>query len=168
MMRQASAFVFTTRIPARFFSLSSLSSQPLATPLTALAWVRSRLLIPRVIIDHTRQALDDKWICQEGPRFGSPMPIKWKIVEDPVDGGKRVEKPLVSMFFNGRKTHTNVRIQKVWGGPNSGVDGGNDGGKGITGTPQGVKLQCEGHDIHCRNAWIKELDLPAPDTDFQE
>ena len=222
-----------------------------------------------VIIDGTRQLLDEKWIYWEGPRFGSSMPIKWKIVEDPVDGGtclmtddraadggkygaadivtkkpyrdfrlhieflvmkpkgnsgvylqnrfeiqiqegdktkhgmgavinetespyhafagigkwnaydinfraarfkdgKMVEKPLVSMFFNGQKVHTNVQIQKVWGGPNSGVDGGNDGGKGITDTPQGLKLQCEGHDIRYRNAWIKELDLAAPDTDFKE
>jgi len=222
-----------------------------------------------VIIDGTRPLLDEKWIYWEGPRFGSSMPIKWKIVEDPVDGGtclmtddraadggkygaadivtkkpyrdfrlhieflvmkprgnsgvylqnrfeiqiqegdktkhgmgavinetespyhafagigkwnaydinfraarfkdgKMVEKPLVSMFFNGQKVHTNVQIQQVWGGPNSGVDGGNSGGKGITDTPQGLKLQCEGHDIRYRNAWIKELDLAAPDTDFKE
>ena len=222
-----------------------------------------------VIIDGTRQLLDDKWIYWEGPRFGSSMPIKWKIVEDPVDGGtclmtddraadggkygaadivtkkpyrdfrlhieflvmkpkgnsgvylqnrfeiqiqegdktkhgmgavinetespyhafagigkwnaydinfraarfkdgKMVEKPLVSMFFNGQKVHTNVQIQKVWGGPNSGIDGGNDGGKGITDTPKGLKLQCEGHDIRYRNAWIKELNLATPDTDFKE
>ncbi len=65
--------------------------------------------------------------------------------------GKRVQQPLVTMFFNGRKVHTNVEIQKVWGGPNSGVDGGNDGGRGITDTPQGLKLQAEGHDVHYRN-----------------
>lgn len=80
--------------------------------------------------------------------------------------GKLTEKALVSMYFNGVKVHTNVPIQQVWGGPNSGVDGGNDGGKGITDTPQGLKLQCEGHDVRYRNAWIKELDLKAPDTDF--
>ena len=222
-----------------------------------------------VIVDGTRQMLDEKWIYWEGPRFGSSMPIKWKIVEDPVDGGtclmtddraadggkygaadivtkkpyrdfrlhieflvmkprgnsgvylqnrfeiqiqegdktkhgmgavinetdspydafngigkwnafditfraarfkdgKRVEQPMVSMYFNGKKVHTNVKISQVWGGPNSGVDGGNEGGKGITDTPQGLKLQCEGHDIRYRNAWIKELDLAAPDTDFKE
>jgi hypothetical protein len=54
----------------------------------------------------------------------------------------------------------------VWGGPNSGVDGGNDGGKGITDTPQGLKLQCEGHDVRYRNIWIKELDLKKADTSF--
>ena len=222
-----------------------------------------------VIIDGTRQMLDEKWIYWEGPRFGSSMPIKWKIVEDPVDGGtclmtddraadggkygaadivtkkpyrdfrlhieflvmnpkgnsgvylqnrfeiqiqegvktphgmgavinetespydafngigkwnaydinfraarfkdgKLVEQPIVSMFFNGKKVHTNVKIKQVWGGANSGVDGGNDGGKGITDTPQGLKLQCEGHDVRYRNAWIKEIDLAAPDTDFTE
>src|SRR4051812_19019748 len=43
-----------------------------------------------VIIDGTRQMLDDKWIYWEGPRFGSSMPIKWKIVDDPVDKGSAV------------------------------------------------------------------------------
>lgn len=220
-----------------------------------------------VIIDGTRAMLDEKWIYWEGPGFKSAMPIKWQIVEDPVDkgtvlmtddraadGGKfgaadivtkkpyrdfrlhiefwiakergnsgvylqnrfeiqvldgdktkhgmgavinetespyhayngtgkwnaydivfraarfqdgtMVEKPLVTMYFNGQKVHTNVPINKVWGGARSGVDGGNDGGKGITDSPQGLKLQCEGHDVRYRNAWIKELDLTAPDTDF--
>lgn len=220
-----------------------------------------------VILDGTRETLDSKWTYWKGPRFASALPIKWKVVEDPInggtcimtddraaDGGKygaadivtnkayrdfrlhieflvmnprgnsgvylqnryeiqiqegdrakhgmgavinetdspyhafaglgkwnayditfraarfkdgvMVEKPRVSMYFNGQKVHTNVEIQKVWGGPNSGVDGGNDGGKGITDTPQGLKLQCEGHDVRYRNAWIKELDLATPDTDF--
>ncbi|MEQ1858395.1 MAG: DUF1080 domain-containing protein [Chthoniobacteraceae bacterium] len=80
--------------------------------------------------------------------------------------GKMVEKPLVSMYFNGQKVHTNVTINKVWGGERSGVDGGNEKGFGITDSPQGLKLQCEGHDVRYRNAWIKELDLAAADTDF--
>lgn len=220
-----------------------------------------------VIIDGSRKMLDEKWVYWEGPRFGSSMPIKWKIVEDPVDkgtvlmtddraadGGKYgaadivtkktyrdfrlhveflvmnprgnsgvylqnryeiqiqegdktkhgmgavinetdspydsfnglgkwnaydivfraarfkdgqlVEKAMVTMYFNGKKVHDNVQIQKVWGGANSGVDGGNDGGKGITDTPQGLKLQCEGHDVRYRNTWIKELDLKKADTNF--
>lgn len=220
-----------------------------------------------MIIDGTREMLDAKWTYWTGPRFASALPIKWKIVDDPVDGGsclmtddraadggkygaadivtkkayrdfrlhieflvmnpkgnsgvylqnrfeiqiqegdrtkhgmgavinetespyhafaglgkwnsydivfraarfkdgKMVEKPLVTMYFNGQKVHSNVEIQKVWGGPNSGVDGGNDGGKGITDSPQGLKLQCEGHDIRYRNAWIQELDLVKADTDF--
>jgi hypothetical protein len=80
--------------------------------------------------------------------------------------GKLTEKPLVSMYFNGKKVHTNVPINQVWGGAKSGVDGGNEGGKGITDTPQGLKLQCEGHDVRYRNAWIKELDIAEPNTDF--
>ena len=220
-----------------------------------------------MLIDGSREMLDAKWIYWEGPRFGSSMPIKWKIVEDPVDGGtavmtddpaaaggkygaadivtkkvfrdfrlhveflitkpggnsgvylqnryeiqvldgdrskhgmgavinetespyaayngigkwnsydivfraarfedgKLVEKAMVTMFFNGKKVHENVKIQKVWGGPNSGVDGGNDDGKGITDTPQGLKLQAEGHDVRYRNTWIKEISLDEPDTDF--
>jgi len=221
-----------------------------------------------VIIDGSREMLDAKWIYWEGPRFASSMPIKWKIVEDPVDKGKTclmtddrvadggkygtadivtkkayrdfrlhiefcvmnprgnsgvylqnryeiqiqegdrtkhgmgavinetespyhcfaglgkwnaydinfraarfkdgklTEKAMVSMYFNGEKVHRNVLIQKVWGGKNSGVDGGNDGGSGITDSPQGLKLQCEGHDVRYRNAWIKELDIKEANTDF--
>lgn len=80
--------------------------------------------------------------------------------------GKLTEKALVSMYFNGKKAHTNVRINQVWGGPKSGIDGGNDGGKGITDVPGGLKLQCEGHDVRYRNIWIKELDLKDANTDF--
>lgn len=222
-----------------------------------------------VIIDGTKKMLDDKWIYWEGPGFKSAMPIKWKIVDDPVekgtvlmtddraaDGGKfgaadivtkkqyrdfrlhieflvmkphgnsgvylqnryeiqicegdkskhgmgavinetdspyecfaglgkwnaydivfraarfkdgkLAEKAQVTMYFNGKKVHTNQSINEVQGGPNSGVDGGNDGGKGITDTPQGLKLQCEGHDVRYRNTWIKELDLKEAKTDFTE
>jgi hypothetical protein len=223
-----------------------------------------------VIIDGTREALDAKWTYWQGPGFKSSMPIKWKIVEDPVDKGKTVlmtddraadggkygaadivtkkayrdfrlhieflimkpggnsgvylqnryeiqvldgdktkhgmaavinetdspydayngvgkwnaydivfraarfkdgkltEKAMLTMYFNGNKVHDNVKIQQVWGGPNSGIDGGNDGGKGITDVPGGLKLQCEGHDVRYRNAWIKELNLEQPNTDFKE
>jgi Domain of Unknown Function (DUF1080). len=223
-----------------------------------------------VIIDGTRETLDQKWIYWEGPGFASAMPIKWKIVEDPAvegakslmtddpvaaggkygsadivtkkeyrdfrlhiefyvskaggnsgvylqnryeiqikDGdktkhglgavinetespydaynglgkwnsydivfraarftdGKLTEKAKVTMYFNGKKVHTNQEISQVWGGPKSGIDGGNDGGKGITDKPGGLKLQCEGHDVRYRNTWIKELDLKTSDTDFTE
>jgi hypothetical protein len=223
-----------------------------------------------VVFDGSREMLDAKWTYWKGPRFASELPIKWKIVEDPVDkggtvvmtddpaavggkygaadivtqkaykdfrlhlefyiakpggnscmylqnrfeiqildgdktkhgmgavinetespyaaylgtgkwnsydvvfraarfkDGKLVEKPLVTMFFNGKKVHVNQTINQVWGGPNSGVDGGNDGGKGITDTPQGLKLQAEGHDVRFRNIWIKELELEKADTDFAE
>ncbi len=220
-----------------------------------------------VILDGSRATLDAKWTYWEGPGFKSSLPIKWKIVDDPVDGGtclmtddpaaaggrygaadivtkqayrdfrlhleflitkpggnsgvylqnryeiqvldgdktshgmgavinetpspyhayhgvgkwnafdivfraarfqdgKLTEKPLVSMYFNGKKVHDNVKINQVWGGPNSGVDGGNNGGKGITDSPQGLKLQCEGHDVRYRNGWIQELNLTQADTRF--
>jgi Domain of Unknown Function (DUF1080) len=223
-----------------------------------------------VLIDGTRETLDAKWIYWEGPGFKSAMPIKWKIVEDPVDkggsalmtddraadggkygaadivtkqphgdcrlhiefwlakargnsgvylqnryeiqimdgdktkhgmgavinetdspyhayagigkwnaydivfraprfeNGKLVQKALISMYFNGVKVHDNVTINQVWGGPKSGIDGGNEGGKGITDTPAGLKLQCEGHDVRYRNAWIKALDLKEPKTVFAD
>jgi hypothetical protein len=220
-----------------------------------------------VLIDGTRATLDGKWTYWEGPRFGSSLPIKWKLVNDPVDAGtvlqsddpavgkgkygvadivtkkayrdfrlhieflvmnprgnsgvylqnryeiqiqdgdathhgmgavinetpspyflykglrqwnsydilfraarfkdgKLVEKARVTLYFNGVKIHANQEINQVWGGANSGLDGGNDGGKGITDTPGGLKLQCEGHDVRFRNAWIKEMNLARPQTNF--
>ena len=80
--------------------------------------------------------------------------------------GKRVETAMLTMYFNGVKVHTNQPINQVWGGPNSGIDGGNDGGKGITDKPGGLKLQCEGQDVRYRNTWIKELELKDPNTNF--
>jgi len=80
--------------------------------------------------------------------------------------GKRVEPAMLTMYFNGIKVHTNQPIQQVWGGANSGIDGGNSGGKGITDVPGGLKLQCEGHDVRYRNAWIKEVELNETNTDF--
>ena len=82
--------------------------------------------------------------------------------------GKRSETAMVSMYFNGQKVHTNQTIHQVWGGKNSGIDGGNNGGKGITDTPGGIKFQCEGHEVLYRNVWIKELDLTDAETDFEE
>ncbi len=222
-----------------------------------------------MLIDGSREMLDEKWTYWQGPGFKSSLPIKWKIVDDPVDegsavmtddpaaaggrfgaadivtkkafrdfrlhielliaspggnsgvylqnrheiqvldgdntphglgavinesespyfayngrghwnawditfraarfkDGRRNEKSRVTMYFNGQKVHDDFEISKVWGGPNSGIDGGNDDGNGITDTPGGLKLQCEGHDVRYRNTWIKELKLEQPDTDFSE
>ncbi|MEO5715258.1 MAG: DUF1080 domain-containing protein [Luteolibacter sp.] len=222
-----------------------------------------------MIIDGSREMLDAKWTYWKGPAFASALPIKWKIVADPVDKGtalmsddpvaaggkygtadivtkkeyrdfrlhieflvskeggnsgvylqnrfeiqildgdktkhgmaavineaespyeaykgtgkwncydivfraarfkegKLIEKPLVSLFFNGIKVHTNQPINQVWGGAKSGIDGGKDDGKGLTDIPGGLKLQCEGHDVRFRNTWIKELDLKTASTDFKE
>jgi hypothetical protein len=80
--------------------------------------------------------------------------------------GRRTDKALVTVYFNGTKVHRDQQINQVWGGANSGIDGGNDGGKGITDVPGGLKLQAEGHDVRYRNIWIKELDLKEAQTDF--
>jgi hypothetical protein len=80
--------------------------------------------------------------------------------------GKRTEKARATVYFNGKKVHKDQTITKVWGGANSGLDGGNDDGNGITDTPGGIKLQAEGHPVLYRNIWIKELNLEQPDTDF--
>ncbi|MEM1135387.1 MAG: DUF1080 domain-containing protein [Bacteroidota bacterium] len=82
------------------------------------------------------------------------------------ENGIRTEKAMVTLYFNGKKVHTNQSISQVWGGANSGLDGGNDGGKGITDTPGGIKLQAEGHDVLYRNIWLKPLKLDEADTDF--
>jgi hypothetical protein len=221
-----------------------------------------------MIIDGTRQMLDEKWTYWEGPGFKSALPIKWQIKPDPKDvgkstvmtddpvaaggkygtadivtkkayrdfrlhiefniakpggnsgvylqnrfeiqvldgdktphgmaavinesespydaykglgewnsydiifraarfkDGKRTEQPQLTMWFNGKKVHVEHKISKVWGGPKSGIDGGNENGFGITDTPQGLKLQCEGHDVRYRNTWIKELDLKTAKTDL--
>jgi hypothetical protein len=221
-----------------------------------------------LILDGSRELLDQNWTYWKGPRCASSLPIKWQVVEDPVDGGDAISasdpaaaggkygaadivtkqtyrdfrlhleflimqpggnsgvylqnryeiqildgdrskhgmgavinetespyhayngvgkwnaydivfraarfeqnllahKALVSMYFNGAKVHHNVPISQVWGGENSGVDGGNDNGRGITDSPQGLKLQAEGHDVRFRNVWIKELDLQQANTDFR-
>ena len=41
-----------------------------------------------VLLDGTRDTLDRLWTYWEGPRFAASLPIKWKIVDDPVDDGK--------------------------------------------------------------------------------
>ena len=84
------------------------------------------------------------------------------------EGGRKTEPARVTMYFNGLLVHENQPISQVWGGPRSGIDGGNDGGKGITDTPGGLKLQAEGHDVRYRNVWIQKLDLKTPDTRFTE
>lgn len=257
-------------IPCRLFLSVVLTARAFAPLLHADVGIGAKPLPgAEVILDGSRQMLDDKWIYWEGPGFKSAMPIKWKIVDDPIDrgtvvmsddpvaaggkygtadivtkkpyrdfrlhieflcttpgansgvylqnrfeiqildgekgkhgmaavideaeapyeiyngtgkwnsydinfraarfaDGKCVEQPLVTMYFNGKKVHTNQKINHVSGGANSGIDGGNDGGKGITDSPQGLKLQNEGHKVLFRNAWIKEEDVKAPDTDFSE
>ncbi|MEC9348266.1 MAG: family 16 glycoside hydrolase, partial [Planctomycetota bacterium] len=42
-----------------------------------------------LILDGSRKLLDDKWTYWKGPRFSSSLPIKWKVVDDPVDSGKK-------------------------------------------------------------------------------
>lgn len=256
----------------RLFSTLFLAGAAVGLQMEARAGVgvgASPLPGAEIIIDGTRKLLDEKWTYWEGPGFRSALPIKWKIVEDPVDSGnvlmtddpvaaggkfgsadivtkkeyrdfrlhieflvmkargnsgvylqnryeiqimdgdktkhgmgavinesnspydaykgvgkwnafdikfraarfeegKRVEKAMLTMYFNGTKVHTNFPISQVWGGKNSGIDGGNDEGRGITDVPGGLKLQCEGHDVRFRNAWIKELEIKEPQTDFEE
>jgi len=81
-------------------------------------------------------------------------------------GGRRMEPARITMYFNGVKVHENQPIQQVWGGSFSGIDGGNDGGRGITDTPGGLKLQAEGHSVLYRNIWIQRLNLDDRDTHF--
>src|SRR5258705_2937476 len=43
-----------------------------------------------IILDGSRKMLDEKWTYWKGPRFASSLPIKWQVVDDPVDGGDAV------------------------------------------------------------------------------
>ena len=43
-----------------------------------------------ILVDGTRATLDNKWTYWQGPRFKSSLPIKWKIVDDPVDQGELI------------------------------------------------------------------------------
>lgn len=258
-------------------ALSLLAAMSGTSGLTAVAEIgvgAKPIQGAEVILDGSREMLDAKWTYWEGPRFASSLPIKWKVVEDPVEGNadrgtvimsddpaaeggkfgsadivtkkkyrdfrlhveflvakpggnsgvylqnryeiqvldgdktthgmaavinekaspyeayngtgkwnayditfraarfeneQRSEKALVTLYFNGKKVHSNVPITRVWGGPNSGINGDNDReGNGITDTPGGLKLQAEGHDVRYRNIWIQELELDEPDTDFSE
>ncbi len=259
---------FSTRNRQSMKTLIPLLSAALLPALPLAAQVGAKPVEgAEVLFDGSREMLDEKWTYWKGPRFSSELPIKWKIVDDPVDAGtvlmthdpaaaggkygsadiitkaeyrdfrlhveflvtgpggnsgvylqnryeiqikdgdktkhgmgavinetespyeayngigkwnsydivfraarfengKRTEPALVTIYFNGKKVHSNQSINQVWGGENSGLDGGNDGGKGITDVPGGLKLQAEGHDIRYRNIWIKELDLEEADTGF--
>ena len=44
-----------------------------------------------VILDGSREMLDAKWTYWQGPRFASSLPIKWKVVADPVDTGTVIQ-----------------------------------------------------------------------------
>ncbi len=121
--------------------------------------------------DSTRHGLATVINETESPYYAYNGVGKWnaydiKFRAARFENGKLTEKALVTVYFNGQKVHVNVPINQVWGGPNSGLDGGNDEGKGITDVPGGIKLQAEGHDVFYRNIWIEELELTKDDTDF--
>lgn len=221
----------------------------------------------KMLFDGSREMLDEKWTYWDGPRLAAELPIKWQIVNDPIDGGTVMssndpggaggnygaadivtkdefkdfrlhveflveeeggnsgvylqnryeiqildgdyglhgmaaiinehlpsqeayngtgkwnaydinfkaarfsegiltDKARVTIYFNGKKIHEDKEIHQVWGGPNSGIDGGNNGGKGITDSPGGIKLQAEGHSVLFRNIWIVEDDKKNKGTDF--
>ncbi|HSJ69810.1 MAG TPA: hypothetical protein VK921_19170, partial [Anditalea sp.] len=40
-----------------------------------------------LLLDGTREMLDEKWKYWEGPRLKAEPPIKWQLVKDPVDNG---------------------------------------------------------------------------------
>jgi hypothetical protein len=262
---------FDSHVPAPTSRLArlglALASIPLLAAAPGIGVGAKPIPGAELLLDGTRGMLEAKWTYWEGPGFKSSLPIKWRVVDDPVDSGtvimsddpaavgghygaadivtkkayrdfrlhleflvmkpggnsgvylqnryeiqildgdrtkhgmaavineaespyeayrgagkwnaydlvfraarfkegKRVEPAQVTLYFNGIKVHTNQPISQVWGGPNSGLDGGNDGGKGVTDTPGGLKLQAEGHDVRYRNIWIKELDLAEAKTDF--
>src|SRR5678815_2827418 len=82
-----------SRLPVALIVVSAT----LAFPASADVGVGAKPLSgAEVIIDGTRQTLDEKWIYWEGPGFKSAMPIKWQIVDDPVDKGSALMTDAVS------------------------------------------------------------------------
>jgi hypothetical protein len=90
--------------------------------------------------------------------------VEFLITTEGGNSGVYLQNRYEIQILDGDKT--NVQINKVWGGPNSGLDGGNDNGFGITDRPGGLKLQAEGHDVRYRKVWIKEMNFEDADTDF--
>ena len=238
-------------------------------PLTAQVGVGVKAPIGAdILFNGTREMLNEKWTYWEGPRLAASLPIKWELVDDPIDAGqvmnsndpaaaggkygaadivskkkyrdfrlhvefliqnpggnsgvylqnryeiqildgdstshglgaiineskspyyaynglgkwnaydvvfkaarfkkngKKKKHACATVYFNGKKVHKKRKIKQVWGGPNSGLDGGKEGGKGITDQPGGLKLQAEGHDVLYRNVWIQTLNLDGKGTDF--
>ena len=44
----------------------------------------------KILFDGTRLTLDQNWTYWEGPRFAAELPIRWSVVQDPVDQGSVV------------------------------------------------------------------------------
>ncbi|MDA7680538.1 DUF1080 domain-containing protein, partial [bacterium] len=43
-----------------------------------------------LMMDGSREMLDSKWTYWKGPGYASSLPIKWKVVKDPVDAGTAI------------------------------------------------------------------------------
>ena len=164
---------------SRLFARSALVASAFATQLAILTFAQiigthAAIAAPEIQVldgDRTKHGMGAVINETESPYHAYNGAGKWNAYDivfraARFQEGKRVQKALVTIYFNGKKIHANQPINQVWGGPRSGMDGGNDGGKGITDTPGGLKLQAEGHDVRYRNAWIKALDLTKPDTEF--
>ncbi|MCK6500994.1 MAG: DUF1080 domain-containing protein, partial [Nitrospira sp.] len=73
-----------------WLALALVGATVLGTPLAACAAVGVGAKPPagaEVLLDGTRKTLDEKWTYWQGPGFKSSLPIKWKMVDDPVDPG---------------------------------------------------------------------------------
>src|SRR6478672_11703422 len=73
---QLAAFVASLGIMSRAVAGVGVSAKPIAGA--------------EVILDGSREMLDQKWTYWKGPRFASSLPIKWQVVDDPVDGGHAI------------------------------------------------------------------------------
>src|SRR6187399_1456714 len=43
-----------------------------------------------IILDGSREMLDQKWTYWKGPRFASSLPIKWQVADDPLESGHTI------------------------------------------------------------------------------
>src|SRR4051812_42110259 len=68
-----------------------VASQVLISPAVAGIGVGAKPIAgAEVILDGSREMLDQKWTYWKSPRLAATLPIKWPVVDDPVDGGHAI------------------------------------------------------------------------------
>jgi hypothetical protein len=78
-----------------------------------------------------------------------PGPGKWQSYDITFRAPRNGGEARITVYWNGERVHNNVS----W--------------KSGNGNAVGLALQNElGSDVRYRNIWLKELDIPNPETDF--
>ncbi len=77
------------RLTSYFLTTFILLILSLATSTSTSAQIGLGAKAPKgaeILFDGSRKMLDAKWTYWKGPRLSAELPIKWQIVNDPVDG----------------------------------------------------------------------------------